>query len=113
MTTKQDECVRAWNLLREGERPEGMLWNAWDRCFMDGHQDDPTCDHEERNSYEAYDRLCQAVEDVLLGMCMSHDMNVNTGHHRWFDMEDSLMASNECRLTAACDALEAERKSDD
>lgn len=109
MTTTTDQLTRAWNLLREGERPEGLClmpdgeWVSYgDRGFRDV------------SDAAAYDRLVVAVEGALFES--GWDIARYPGElWEWTKGGYSgkcPIATDTDRLTAACDAVEAERGSD-
>ena len=101
-----DQLQRAWALLTDDERPRGMEW--WEGediepCLL---QDQSLCTDE-----VAYDRLCQAVEGVVKKKYLWFFGFNNGEHHvmRKDPVEVVVVHVNPDRLTAACDALEAER----
>lgn len=115
MATKTDQLTRAWNLLREGERPRGMhVANTCKSGFqdLDLPYERGGIDSLNMTPSAAYDRLVVAVEGVLLGIGFWVSRpderyiwtRINADHEDWRHTD---------RLTAACDALEAERGSDD
>lgn len=99
------DLQRAWGLLREGERPEGMrpIRKGGSFKWRDGLW------HMTRRA--ARDRLIVAVEDVLLRAGWTHRQPPSG--HVWYaslaDMEDQAGVRRTDRLAAACDALERER----
>lgn len=99
------ELLRAWNLLKEDERPEGMLWSDRHNCFVDGDAEDSPDDWDERNSYEAYDRLTLALERKLLraGWGLVWNFRMYCWHQD--KCEDDYQHSDQ--LTAACLAAES------
>lgn len=107
-----DILHRAWNVLEPGERPEGMEWHD----VLDGWSDRGVW----MPDHTAYDRLVVAVEgvDIKLGMFCEF-CEYEGGVWQWrefseepYDAGTRLVASDQCRLTAAVLALESERGSD-
>ena len=99
-----DILKEAWELLEVGERPEGMsssgnstrrwLGVTWyGEWFI--------------TDAAAYDRICQAVEGVLLKAGMYHECH--GGEHVWWRDGFPLVSRNPERLTAAVAALGVER----
>ena len=94
-----DQLQRAWSLLTDDERPEGFYF-----CHNTLMRGVPGAGVG-LGGYAGYAVLCQAVEGVLLKTGFS--VYCHNDDYSW-DFGD-VEASNPDRLTAACDALEAER----
>ena len=96
-----DILKEAWELLEVGEGPEEMwtelvgsvrVWSSHSYIIPDP---------------AAYDRICQAVEGVLLKAGMYHECH--GGEHVWWRDGFPLVSRNPERLTAAVAALGVER----
>lgn len=99
-----DILHEAWNLLEPGERPFGMVCSGTIFSIRQGFGTTPCGQHT------AYDRLCQAVEGVLL----KADLWL-IGEYKWvrsygeYEINYHDIAEHSCRLTAAVAALRVER----
>lgn len=100
-----DQLTRAWGLLREGERPPGLNWSDEYGFFHERGYSTP--------HHVAYDRLCKAVEDVVIKE--GFGLSLVQQKHWWTRVVadggvrfDSFAHPD--RLTAACDALASVRK---
>lgn len=105
-----NELTRAWELLTPEQRPEGMRFVSEDDCdggydhWVENEPQDPA--HTQQVSRaSAYDRLCQAVEGVLLKARWWPVWNF--GAYCWGRDGNDIDYQHPDRLTAANNALEA------
>lgn len=103
-----DQLTRAWRLLREGERPDGLSTETgngmriWWLRTKGGNQWLP--------APAAYAMLCQAVEGVLHRLGMAYIGGDWIRIAGYVEIDGSCIGSDRGdRLTAACDALESVR----
>ncbi len=103
-----DQRQIAWKLLTPEERPKGVRLSNLESQFLDPHD-------LLLPRFVAYDRLCQAVEGVLLDNFWHHAQGEppegGAPHHCWMTPGKPWVWKFD-RLTAANYALEAERGSD-